>query len=97
MLEAEQLLGLLRPRGEKDDWRTHAGATEVPAHVEAVLLRQHHVEQDQLPLGSRPRATAVDAVGDDLDGMALDREIIGQSKRDVGFVFDDENLAIVSC
>jgi hypothetical protein len=45
-LEAQHLLGFLSLCGQQDDGGEDTAAPEIATHVEAVLPRQHHVEND---------------------------------------------------
>ena len=47
-LQAQDLVGLLLPGGKHQDGDRRAGLPKLPAHIKAVHLRQHQVQQDQV-------------------------------------------------
>ena len=53
-LEAEHLVGLGRARRQHHDRRRDRPRAQLAAHVEAVLLRQHHVEDHQVRREAAP-------------------------------------------
>lgn len=74
-----------------DDRRANACAAKLAADLEAVLARQHHVEQDEIPPGLACPPRALVAVASDFDVVILVAQVQLEAERDVRFVFDDEN------
>ena len=54
-------------------------------------MRQHHVEQDQIPAGFARAPARLFAVADDFHLVAFVAQVELEAERDVGFVFDDQN------
>ena len=64
---------------------------EALGDVEALHVRQHHVEHDQLRLERGHRRERVRAGPGRLDGEALEAQGHGDDVDDVGLVVDDED------
>ena len=90
-LEAEHLVGFGRAGGQHDDRRRDRARPQVAAHVEAVLLRQHHVEDHQV---GRERAGLLQplvAVGGGFDLVALELEVVAQPEPHLRLVFNHQD------
>ena len=90
-VETENFLGFLRPRRQHDDGRGDAAPAQFAAHLEAIELRQHHVQQHQVPFASQCDRQTLLAVDRDLRLMSLPAQIFFEAERKVGLVFDDQD------
>src|SRR5688572_18722789 len=89
--ETENLFGLMALRGEQDDRRAHASVTQFTTDLEAILAGEHHVEQDQIETSGQAAGDGRLAVGDQLQLVALEAQVLLESECDVGIVFDYQN------
>src|SRR5262245_26184392 len=90
-LEPQDLLSLERLGRQHDDRRADAGAPDLPTDLEAVLARQHHVEEDGIErLFDRMAAPALAVVHDE-HVVALRPEVVFERHLNTLLVLDDEN------
>ena len=66
-------------------------AAQLFAHLEAVHVGQHQVEEDRVGLLLPRERDAVFALGRRDDAKALELERVGEPEHDVRLVLDDEN------
>jgi hypothetical protein len=92
-IEAHDFFGLLSFRGQHEDRGADLVAPQVAADLEAVLARQHDVEQDEVPAGLTSAAAGGVAVGCDFDVVSFVAQVQFEPERDVGLVFDNQNSA----
>ena len=90
-LEPEDLVDLLALGAEHDDRDPLALRAQAPADLEAVHLRQHHVEHDEVErlLGEAGEGLAAVGRVHDLVAVALQRE--GEQRLDRLLVVDEED------
>ena len=69
---------------------------QVAQHVEAVLARQHHVEQHEIELARRRLVQAALAVGGRVHLIAFAPQAIGQRQLQPGFVLDEQDAGGVA-
>ena len=93
-LEPRDLVHLPVARGQHDDGHRVALLAQGVEHLEAVLVREHHVEDDEVGR-ARPRAASRPtlAVALDEDEVALLLEVDAQTQGDARIVLDDEDRA----
>src|SRR5688572_16825141 len=90
-IEPQLLLGFLRARGQQDDRGGDACFAQFAAHIESIHLRQHHVEQYEIPLAVGATRESLGAVRGHMRVVPLAMEILLEAQDDVRFVFDDED------
>ncbi len=90
-VEPEHLFCLVSLGRQHDDRRRDPSATEIAADVEAVLPRQHQVEQNQVPIRFASTRRRMYPVGDDLDRVPFGSEVITQAHRNIRLVLDDQD------
>ncbi len=74
-LEPHDLLGVVRPGGEDDDRRAAAAAAQLATDLEAVLARQHDVEQDERVVVHRRQTKGIGSGRGDRDLVSLARQV----------------------
>ncbi len=80
-----------------DDRRRDACLAQGAAHVEAVHLRQHDVQQDEVPPSLFAELQALQAVGGVLRLVALATQVLLECQHEIRLVFDDENARHQLC
>jgi hypothetical protein len=90
-LEAEHLVGLGRPCRQHDDRRRNRSRPQIAADVEAVLLRQHDVEDDEVGRKARCLLQPFVAVGGGFHFVAFKLQIVAKAKPHLRLVFNHEN------
>ena len=89
--EAEDTVRLVAPGREHDD-RCLGGRPEIAAEVEAVLAREHEVEDDQVdPMGLQGLAHAA-SLFHRHHAIPVLLEVGGEERTDLGIVVDDEKF-----
>jgi hypothetical protein len=82
---------LFLPLGRQHhDWHINPLATQRPAHVETVHLRQHDVEEDQIWLHGGGHVEAALPVAGDVHVESLRAQRIGQAAGQRRLVFDEQ-------
>src|ERR1035438_185785 len=91
--QPHHFFGFVRFGRQHQDRRFQPRAPQFPAHLEPVLARQHHVQQNQIEaaLARPPRRRY--AVARHLHLVALHLQIVFQPQRDRRFVFHNQNAA----
>ncbi len=90
-LEPHDPVDHLGTRGEHEDGDLHAALAQVAADVEAVLARQHDIQEDEVErLFHRPGDGGV-AVGGRLDPVALGHQSVGEGEDEARLVLDEED------
>ena len=89
-LEADDRVDVVVPRGEHEDGRV-AAPPDLPADLEAVDLRQHQVEDDEVGLVPAVELEARLAVAGGDDRPALLLEVEPEEVDDVPLVVDDQD------
>ena len=90
-IEASNLVGLLAPRREHDDGHEGVEAAELLAHLVAVHVRQHEVQEDHVGALGTGLTQAFLAGGRRDHAIPLEGQRVLQPQHDVGLVFDDED------
>jgi hypothetical protein len=90
-LEPQDLVGLLVARGQHDDRCRRPSRAQLAADVEAVLARQHHVEDDEIRLEAGGLLQSLVAVGGGGDLVSLELEVVTQSEQHLRLVLDHQN------
>ncbi len=90
-LETDDAVHVLFQRGEQDDRHVRPLRPQVPAHIEARAIRQHHVENDQVDLMGRELIAQLPAVRGKQHAEALALDVAGQELANFRIVVDDEN------
>ena len=89
--EAENAIDVLAARGEHDDrhlrFRPH-----LPAQAQAILARQHHVENQEIDAMIGHCARHLPSVGCSTDVAAIAAQIFCDKRSRLAIVFDDKNI-----
>ena len=93
-LQPRYAVGFLAPCREHDDGDRRHGRI-VPhrlADEQAIHARQHQIQNHQIGRGLAKSGEHVRAGGDPLDAVARFLQIVGDERRDVGVVFDHQDV-----
>ena len=90
-LQAEDEIVFAAASGQHQHRQPGRHLAQRAAHVVAIALRQHHVEQHEVRRARQSRLVARFAVAGEDDLVAARLEVVLQAARHVGLVFDDEN------
>src|SRR6478735_2408649 len=91
-LEAHDLIHLGAARAEHDHGHDDLLGAQLAYDLEAVHLRQHHVEDDEVDSAGRGERQPFFAVGRDLHVVAFGLQVHAQPERDALVVFDDQDV-----
>src|SRR5699024_652855 len=87
--------------GEEDDGSVHADLAQAPGDGEAVHVRQHDVEDEEVDVGLLGQAQGLRTVGGGDDVETGEAETGGQEFADIGLIIDNEqggfDVGIVLC
>ena len=89
--EPEHLVGLRRARRQHDDRRGVRARAQLAADVEAVLLRQHDVENHEIGREAGGAGESLVAVRRRLHFVAFELEVVTQTEQHLRFVLDHQN------
>ena len=90
-VEAEHALGHLVARGEHEDGHGRAAAADLPAHLDAVEIGDHPIEQHQIVAAGARLHHRVGAAGATIDRVALLGEHALEEASQPGVVFDQQH------
>ena len=93
-LEADDAVDVLHLGGEHDDGRTVAGGAQPAADRQAILARQHQVEDDQVDVLARHQPVQGLAVLGQEDVEAFLAQIAAQQVADAGVVVEDDDTVL---
>jgi len=89
--EAEDLVDFLPLGGEHDDRHAAVGLADGAADLEAVFLRHHNVEEEEVGALGEEDLEGFGTVGGGKNAVPFGLEGVDQSQAQVGVVFGDEN------
>jgi hypothetical protein len=90
-LEAQHLVGLGRARRQHHDRGRCRALAQLAADIEAVLARQHQVEDDEVGIERRCAHQSLLAVRCGLHLIAFELEIVTQAEQHLRLVLDHQN------
>ena len=81
---------------QHEDRRKPPARTQLAAHLEPVIDRQHHVQDDRVVVVLRPEREGVLTVARDVDRIALTLESTADRAEQLRLILDDKDLHDVS-